>query len=152
LDRIYVMYHYLIRGDYEVLRNEVQDFFDHTNWHVHSIPDPRDHDPERYAIVAAITQYLAHGINRRIRISHGCRRDPPGPWKTAVHDYLCGTKGDLELFEKLEREPRWAGRVKMVDSRLEICQGWASAAWGERRSLRLAAKGIVSTEIVECFI
>ncbi|KAI4662496.1 uncharacterized protein J4E79_004786 [Alternaria viburni] len=112
LDKIYVMYHYLIRGDYEVLRNEVQDFFDHTNWHVHSIPDPRDHDPERYAILAAITQYLAHGINRRIKISHGCRKEPLGPWKTAAYDACYNGRGGLPIFEKLEREPKWAGRVK----------------------------------------
>ncbi|KAG9192545.1 hypothetical protein G6011_11279 [Alternaria panax] len=152
LDRIYVMYHYLIRGDYEVLRNEGQDFFDHQHWHVQSIPDPRDYDPERYAILATITQYLAHGINRRIKISQGYRKDLIGPWRTAAYEFLQGTKGDLPIFETLDREPKWAGKVKMVESGLEICQGWASEVWGERRSLRFAAKGIISTEIVECFI
>jgi len=146
------MYHYLIRGDYEVLRNEVQDFFDHTNWHVHSIPDPRDHDPERYAILAAITQYLAHGINRRIKISNGYRKEPLGPWKTAAYDACYNGRGGLPIFEKLEREPKWAGRVKRINTGLEICQSWNSAVWGERSSMRFAAKGIVSVEIVECFI
>jgi hypothetical protein len=146
------MYHYLVRGDYEVLRNEVQDFFDHTNWHVHSIPDPRDHDPERYAILAAITQYLVHGINRQIRISRGCRKVPPGPWKTAVYDATYSPRGNLPMLEKLEREPRWAGRVKMVENGLEICQSWEGAAWGQMPSMRFAAKGISSTEVVELFI
>jgi hypothetical protein len=146
------MYHYLIRGDYEVLRNEVQDFFDHKHWHVQSIPDPRDHDPERYAILAAITQYLAHGINRRIMISQGYRKDPMGPWRTAAYHFFHGTKGYLPILEKLDKAPKWAGRVKMVESRLEICQGWTSEVWGEKSSLKFAAKGIVCTEIVECFI
>ncbi|OWY44447.1 hypothetical protein AALT_g6169 [Alternaria alternata] len=152
LDRIYVMYHYLIRGDYEVLRNEVQDFFDHKHWHVQSIPDPRDHDPERYAILAAITEYLAHGINRRIMISQGYRKDPIGPWRTVAYHFFHGTKGYLPILEKLDKAPKWAGRVKMVESRLEICQSWTSEVWGGKSSLKFAAKGIVCTEIVECFI
>ena len=146
------MYHYLIRGDYEVLRNEVQDFFDHKHWHVQCIPDPRDHDPERYAILAAITQYLAHGINRRIMISRGYRKDPIGAWRTAAYDFFHGTKGVLPNLETLDREPGWAKRVMMVESGLEICQGWTSEVWGERSSARFVAKGIVSTEIVESFI
>ena len=85
-------------------------------------------------------------------ISQGYRKDPIGPWRTAAYHFFHGTKGYLPILEKLDKAPKWAGRVKMVERRLEICQGWTSEVWGGKSSLKFAAKGIVCTEIVECFI
>ncbi|KNG51995.1 hypothetical protein TW65_00380 [Stemphylium lycopersici] len=166
LDRIYVMYHYIVRGEYAVLRNEVQDFWDYSRWKVERIPDPRDADAERYAVLAAVVVYLALGMNRRRRVeglSRRGRRSPRargqgGAWagfkeevEHAAWNFFCGTRG-LPCSEALDSVPKWAGRVKPVTTGLVLGNGWESGVWGERRSTVFAGKGIVAEEIVECFI
>jgi hypothetical protein len=150
LDRLYIMYHYLVRGDYTVLRNEVQDFFDHWAWKVRNIPDPFDHDPERYAILAIIASYLAHGFNRRIKIGGQCRRKPAGSWEIAAETFFGGTR-HLPYMEKLEKPPKWVKKVPKVQGGLELGRGnWHVAR--RRKSEKFAGKGVVAEEIVECFI
>ena len=147
LDRLYIMYYYLVRGDYNILRNEVQDFFDHAAWRVHRIPDPADHDAERYAILATIAQYLAHGINRRIRIEGLSRCGRPGEWEVAARAYFCGTR-HLVYMERLERAPKWVKKVLPVRSGLVLGKGsWHFA--GGRKSRRFGEKGISGEEVVE---
>ncbi|KAF1946827.1 hypothetical protein EJ02DRAFT_335463 [Clathrospora elynae] len=151
LDRLYIMYHYIVRGDYNVLRNEVQDFFDHHAWKVYDIPDPHDNDPERYAILAIVTQYLAHGFNRRIKIGGQSRRWKPTDMEIAAHTFFRGTR-NLPWQETLEREPKWAKDVPKVPVALVLSKG----SWyfpGQRgKSSRFGGKGVVAEEIIECFI
>jgi hypothetical protein len=150
LERLYIMYHYLVRGDYTVLRNEVQDFFDHWSWKVWDIPDPRDYDPERYAILAIIAFYLAHGFNRRIKLGGQSRRTPAGEWEIAAKSFFCGTR-HLPYMEKLERVPKWAKAVPKIQGELELARGnWYLTR--KKKSEKFAGKGIVAEEIVECFI
>jgi hypothetical protein len=150
LERLYIMYYYLVRGDYAVLRNEVQDFFDHWYWKIRDIPDPRDHDPERYAILAIIASYLAHGFNRRIKCGGQSRRIPARDLEIAAKNFFCGTR-HLPYMEKLERVPKWVKKVPRIKGELELGGGiWNVAR--RRKSEKFAGKGIIAEEIVECFI
>ncbi|KAF1838260.1 hypothetical protein BDW02DRAFT_604488 [Decorospora gaudefroyi] len=138
------MYHYLIHGDYGVLRNEVQDFFDHWAWKVSDIPDPKDGDEERYGTLKGIVELLAHGFNRRIRIEGKTRRGKEvGEWEVAARSFFCGTR-HLPYMERLERVPKWVLRDERWKSVEKGMGGLGQRGFG--------AVGTSPRQIVECFI
>jgi hypothetical protein len=47
----------------EGLRSEIEHFFNNSLWTVSDIPDPKDSDLARYAIVAVLSRYLVLTIN-----------------------------------------------------------------------------------------
>ncbi|KAF2205486.1 hypothetical protein GQ43DRAFT_453103 [Delitschia confertaspora ATCC 74209] len=64
LDSLYRMYE-CIALDYNTgLRTEIEWFFNRPDWAVSSIPDPRDPDTARYAILSVIPHFLFAAFNR----------------------------------------------------------------------------------------
>ncbi|OTA58450.1 hypothetical protein K449DRAFT_449406, partial [Hypoxylon sp. EC38] len=70
---LYRMYGYLVVGFTIGLRTEVEFFFNQPSWVVAVIPDPRDLDPDRYAILSVLPYYLVKAFNRLVE--HGL------PWE-----------------------------------------------------------------------
>ncbi|ESZ91175.1 DNA-binding protein [Sclerotinia borealis F-4128] len=72
---VYRMYEILMMGDYAPLGSETEYCWRHyeKNWTLSSIPDPKDPDPVRYAIVACIVEELVNSFNWRLAL--GMRRN-----------------------------------------------------------------------------
>lgn len=73
---VYRMYEFLCAGLHYMLQEEISHFYFHPCpdvWRVEDIPDPRDSDPLRYAIVAGIVETLAESFTWRQK--GGLRRD-----------------------------------------------------------------------------
>ncbi|TEY83987.1 hypothetical protein BOTCAL_0023g00060 [Botryotinia calthae] len=70
----YRMYEILMMGDYVPLGSETEYFWYQSTekWSLSSIPDPKDSDPIRYAVVACIVEELVHAFNWRLAL--GMRR------------------------------------------------------------------------------
>lgn len=60
---LYRMYEYLVVGWDKGLKLEARHFFRQHTWDMKSIPDPKDTDPVRYAIIAALIKYLVRAFN-----------------------------------------------------------------------------------------
>lgn len=85
------------------MRMELEYFCRRPSWRVHKIPDPKDPDPARYAMLAATTGILVLSFNARIKI--GLHRD------TGIG--LSDEERDRERARKKKWEsvPKWAKRV-----------------------------------------
>ncbi|EYE99291.1 uncharacterized protein EURHEDRAFT_399565 [Aspergillus ruber CBS 135680] len=59
----YRMYEYIVTGFVTELRDEIEYFYNQL-WTVSEIPDPKDKNPERYAVVAALPYHLVRAFNR----------------------------------------------------------------------------------------
>ncbi len=84
---LYRMYECVVLGNITGLRTEIEWFFDRSTWAVAAIPDPRDPDPARYAILAVIPQFMVTAFNRLIKM--GFPRGSPANIK--------GIEEELEL-------------------------------------------------------
>jgi len=110
LSSLYRLYHFLVTDDTTDLREELEFFFNKFEWAVHEIPDPKDHNPQRYLILAVMTALMVRAFNRLIL--KGLPRNAP---PIVVN------------FEALEREPRvleevptWVGRAPSLGTPLRI--------------------------------
>ena len=57
------IYEFLVVDWTTAFRNEIEYFSHRCTWAVGSIPDPRDPDPLRYAILAVLTRLLCQAFN-----------------------------------------------------------------------------------------
>lgn len=75
LRSIYRLYEIFMTREFVLLRLECEYFFRRTGkkWALQSIPDPRDPDPIRYAMLASIVDELVDAFNYRLK--HGMRRN-----------------------------------------------------------------------------
>ena len=93
-----------------VIGYETEYFFDQgrQSWRLHRIPDPKDPDPIRYAILACIVEALLDAFN--FRLSKGFRRNgkhiPPRNWDGVSSPYA---PYDPEML------PSWTEHVSPVD-------------------------------------
>lgn len=72
---VYRMCEFLCANDSNQLMLEVQYFWDHPRpdlWALEMLPDPRDDDAERYAILASLVESLVLAFNYRLKL--GLRR------------------------------------------------------------------------------
>jgi hypothetical protein len=76
-------------------------------WELHRIPDPRDRDPIRYAILACIVEALLEAFNMRLRI--GMRRD---------HRHIPSTNEGYATYDPIVALPPWAKNVPPIDKQL----------------------------------
>jgi hypothetical protein len=94
------------------MRNELESFWYHNSWAIKEIPDPRDPDPERYAVLACITALLVLSFNDRINL--GLPRDAP---PIITGDLLDKFKTQAKI---LEEAPSWASKVPALGETLKI--------------------------------
>jgi hypothetical protein len=79
------------------------------SWRLHRIPDPRDRDPVRYAILACITEELAKVFNWRLSL--GMRRDKRKHIRRKTLDEA------LPPYME-ETAPAWTTNVPAIDVKL----------------------------------
>lgn len=75
LTALYRMYEHFVLDQHIELRNELEAFWYHSEWPVNRIPDPKDTDPERYAILACIPKLLVLAFNKKTEL--GLPRNAP---------------------------------------------------------------------------
>ncbi|KAL9086812.1 MAG: hypothetical protein Q9165_006959 [Trypethelium subeluteriae] len=112
LPLLYQMYENFVADDEIRLREDIRYFWGE-EWAVADIPDPRDPDPERYAILAAITGMLVLAFNYKIGL--GIPRDGPSMIRGRAHLRQLQAQP-----KKWEKEPGWAKRVKPLKKRLVL--------------------------------
>jgi len=113
LASIYRMYEYIVLDYNAGLRTEIEWFFNHPSWAVTSIPDPKDPDPARYAILAVIPHFMVAAFNRLIE--RGLPRGSPA--------IISGDEEEEELKSKpvmLESLPSWVANVPKLPETLII--------------------------------
>jgi len=117
LRSLYRMCEYLVIGWTIQLRNEIEYFWNHKGWTVSAVPDPKDEDHERYAILAALPCFLNLAFNRLIE--RGLPRYSPA---------IILNPEELENQPKtLEHAPAWCDNVTPLPNilRLPLADGSA---------------------------
>ncbi|WEW60262.1 hypothetical protein PRK78_005747 [Emydomyces testavorans] len=112
LAALYRIYEHIMLDQHLNIRNEFETFWFHSDWKVYEIQDPRDPDPERYAVLACIPALLCLAFNKRIEL--GLPRDAPPIFS---HDQLDEWKSQERQYEK---EPAWAESVPALHEPLAI--------------------------------
>lgn len=112
LAALYRIYEHIVLDQHIEIRNEIEAFWYHAGWAVRDIPDPRDPDPERYAVLSCIPPLLCLAFNKRIGL--GLPRDAPPIF----------TRSMLEEWQaqerKYEEEPLWVEDVPRLTETLAI--------------------------------
>lgn len=73
LRSLYRLYEAMVSDVYVAMGKETEYFWYQRSWSLHSIPDPRDPDPIRYAVLACLLEELVAAFNWRLSL--GMRRD-----------------------------------------------------------------------------
>jgi len=112
LAALYRLYEHIMLDQNIAMRNELEAFWFQPSWLVCEIPDPKDPDPERYAVLAVIPALLVLAFNRRIEL--GLPRDAPAIF---TRDQLDEWRAREREYEK---EPDWASCVPPCKQLLKI--------------------------------
>ncbi|KZW03203.1 hypothetical protein EXIGLDRAFT_759084 [Exidia glandulosa HHB12029] len=112
LRTLYRIYDCVVTNDDNEMMEEGHYWFHiQPHWRVHDIPDPKDPDPQRYALLAAIAESLASAFNRKIKL--GLRR--------GIHQFhkpwLIGSFHD-DPNPPYESAPPWTASVGPVEETL----------------------------------
>lgn len=89
-------------------------FFNQPSWALIDMPDPRDADPVRYAILASLLEILADAFNWKISL--GLRRGVKSASLTKAQRTLYRTNPN----KPFEQMPEWVKGVPRVDGRVMI--------------------------------
>ncbi|KAL1855015.1 hypothetical protein Plec18167_004535 [Paecilomyces lecythidis] len=73
LRSIYRLYELHLADRYKLMGYETEYFFFRPDWKLQNIPDPKDPDPLRYAVIACIVEELHEAVNWRLSL--GLRRN-----------------------------------------------------------------------------
>lgn len=136
---LYRMYEYIVISYNIGLRTEIEWFFNHPDWAVSAIPDPKDPDPARYAILAVIPHFLVAAFNRLIE--KGLPRGSPA--------IIIGDDELDELQSKrvvLEELPSWVTKVPKLSETLVIPNADNNPPDEQHRSHRFFDMNIVVSE------
>lgn len=136
---LYRMYEYLVTGFIIGLRSEIEYFFNQPSWAVAAIPDPKDPDAQRYAILAVLPHYLVMAFNRLIE--RGLPRGSPA--------IIAGNDAEEELRSRpivLEEEPSWVADVPKLEQTLVITDKNGDQPDEDSRSDRFLAMNIIVEE------
>lgn len=108
---LYRLYEALCADDLIPMGYETEYFYFHPepSWALSSIPDPRDDDPVRYAVLASLVEALADAFNWRLGL--GLRRDH------SIVEYE-GEEGQAP-FEP-ETVPAWVHKVPRLEHPLRL--------------------------------
>lgn len=103
---LYRLYEAMAAGEYYAIGPEVEYSWYQRSWILCRVPDPRDPDPVRYAILASIAEELAKAFNWRLSL--GMRSDK------RKHIY-CKTLEDVLPPYTPETVPSWTERIRPID-------------------------------------
>lgn len=84
LRSIYRLYELYLADHYALMGWETEYFFFRPDWKLKDIPDPKDPDPLRYAVIASIVEELHEAVNWRLSL--GLRRDRTHVYREDDHD------------------------------------------------------------------
>ncbi|QKX54746.1 uncharacterized protein TRUGW13939_01835 [Talaromyces rugulosus] len=144
-ESLYLMYEYIVAGWTVGLRNEIEYFFNQSSWAVSAIPDPKDPDPERYAILAVLPYYLTRAFNRLIE--RGIPRDCPA--------IITSEEMEDELRARpkvLEKEPSWVEQVPSLEQTLIIPDDNGEVPPERDRSEQFLRKKVIMEEPHTLFV
>ncbi|KAJ5106150.1 hypothetical protein N7456_002825 [Penicillium angulare] len=108
LRSIYRLYDLHLADHYPLMGWETEYFFNQPGWKLQDIPDPKDPDPLRYAIVASIVEELHDAVNWRLSLGlrrneeHIYREEDGDPWPPFTPEEL----------------PSWTRKVAPIDKDL----------------------------------
>ena len=109
---LYRLYENIVLDRNNGLRNEIEYFWRKRSWAVNDIPDPKDDDAARYAILACITHLLVEAFNRNIGL--GLPRDAPAMMTNDMLDEMRTRE------KKYERVPGWVMEVPPLAETLRL--------------------------------
>ena len=111
LRSIYRLYELHLADRYMLMGSETEYFFYQTGWRLRDIPDPKDPDPIRYAVVACILEELHKAVNWRLSLGlrrngeHVYRERDGDPWPAFVPEDLPGwTESVLPIDKELLKQ------------------------------------------------
>ncbi|QRV86434.1 DNA-binding protein [Ceratobasidium sp. AG-Ba] len=93
------------------IRLESAYFWRHSDWPIQDIPDPKDPDPVRYAVLASLVEELANAFNEKIE--NGLRRG----MELYEIDYRALAR---EENKPLETCPGWALQVPALEQQVDF--------------------------------
>ncbi|CAG7968720.1 unnamed protein product [Penicillium salamii] len=105
LRSIYRLYELHLADKYALIGWETEYFFFRPDWKLVDIPDPKDPDPIRYAILASITEEILDAFNWRLSL--GLRRNG--------EKVLREDEGDPWPPFTPEELPNWTAKVAPID-------------------------------------
>ncbi|KAL8647978.1 MAG: hypothetical protein Q9210_005241 [Variospora velana] len=111
---LYRLYEAIVLDRNIDMRNEIEWFWRQRDWPVKDIPDPKDSDPERYAVLACIPSLINQAYNRLIGL--GLPREAPA---LITNDQLEEMKQKPKIFEQ---SPEWVTDVPPLVNMLKIPQ------------------------------
>ena len=107
----YRIYEFYVLDDNIYFRNELEYFcIQHPTWALCDIPDPKDPDPLRYAILACVARWMVAAFNRRI--GFGLPRDAP-----AIILNFREMENRPKIYETL---PAWVERVPPMPEQVHL--------------------------------
>jgi len=110
LASLYRIYEYFVTGRSTLFVVETGWFENNAHWAIQDIPDPKDTDPLRYAILAGLTEILCVGFNRVI--ATGVPRDTP---------FIVRSFEELAAKpKKFESLPQWALNVASLPEKVFV--------------------------------
>ncbi|OJK02583.1 hypothetical protein ASPACDRAFT_39890 [Aspergillus aculeatus ATCC 16872] len=108
LRSIYRLYALFLADKYTLMGYETEYFFYRSGWKLQHIPDPKDADPLRYAVIACIVEELHQAINWRLSL--GLRRSGEHVYReTDEHSWPPYVAEEL---------PEWTRKVAPIDKDL----------------------------------
>ncbi|WEW61203.1 hypothetical protein PRK78_006693 [Emydomyces testavorans] len=109
---LYRLYEYIVLDENTELRNEIEYFWRNHAWAVCDIPDPKDKDPARYAVLSCIPHLLVLAFNNNIEL--GLPRDAPA---IMTHEQVEECR---RREKRWERAPDWVAKVPPLKETLKI--------------------------------
>lgn len=112
---LYRLYEFIVLDKVMSYRNALEAFWRQNEWAIRDIPDPKDDDPERYAVLAGCTYLLMRSFNQRIKL--GLRRDMPSLITPEEAEKSRQVPDDLRPYEEV---PQWAAQAAPLSQTLKI--------------------------------
>lgn len=108
LRSIYRIYEFYLADQHDLIGYETEYFFYRETWELRQIPDPKDGDPIRYAMIASLVEELYDAVNWRLGL--GLRRNREHiPRKDGADPLPPFTPQEL---------PNWTKQVRPIDKDL----------------------------------
>ncbi|KAG8165545.1 hypothetical protein KVR01_004097 [Diaporthe batatas] len=112
---LYRLYEVIVLDKVFGYRNGLEAFWRQKTWAIKDIADPKDDDPERYAVLAGCTYLLARSFNERVK--RGLDRQMPA---IMLHEQVEECRNKPDHLRQYERVPQWAQAVKPLEETLFI--------------------------------